>query len=101
MNREIDLVQPGIIVAMGSTALLSLSGDGSRVMARRGKAERMTGGRLLLPTLHPSAILRQPDQRTAGELTSLLRQDVLTAARLVDGRDQENDAAETSSIPGT
>lgn len=82
VTQEIALVQPGVLVAMGATALLSLTGDGSRVMARRGKPERTADGRLLLPTLHPSAILRQPEQRMAQELVSLLHQDIRAAVAL-------------------
>jgi len=82
VTQEIELVQPGVLVAMGATALLSLTGDGSRVMARRGKPERSADGRLLLPTVHPSAILRQPDKHAAQELTSLLHQDIRTAVAL-------------------
>jgi len=64
LEREIELVAPKVIVALGATAARALLGRPIAVMRERGHwLEREDGLRVLI-TLHPSALLRlPPDQR--------------------------------------
>lgn len=57
---EIDLVQPRLVVALGATALLALSGKALPVSRLRGPAE--LAGRRGFVTVHPSSILRARDE---------------------------------------
>lgn len=63
---EIDLVSPRIIVALGATAALGLTGRPVSVMSARGPAA--FGERAGYITIHPSYLLRLPDAsaRSAG-----------------------------------
>jgi uracil-DNA glycosylase len=63
LDAEIKVVRPALIVALGATAAQSLLGSGFRLLANRGR----TINDLAVPvvaTIHPSAILRAPDDAT-------------------------------------
>ena len=61
LESEIEHVKPQAIVALGATAARQLMGYAVPVMAQRGHwLERQDGLRVLV-TLHPSALLRVPD----------------------------------------
>ena len=59
LMKELDLVQPKIVVALGGTALLALAGKALPVTKARGPAtfENRPG----YVTVHPSYLLRVPD----------------------------------------
>jgi DNA polymerase len=57
--REIDLVRPGVIVALGATAGLALAERSVAVTRERGPMS--FGNRLGYLTVHPSYLLRIPD----------------------------------------
>jgi uracil-DNA glycosylase len=59
LAEEIRLVQPSLIVALGSTAAKSLLGPAFLVTRHRGKVIDSPWGRIF-PTVHPSAVLRAP-----------------------------------------
>ena len=61
LEEEIRLVRPRVIVALGSTAAQTLLGRAFRVTEQRGKVVESELGRVLA-TVHPSAVLRAPDQ---------------------------------------
>lgn len=62
LDEEIALVQPGLLVALGATAARSLLGRPVPVMANRGQIFTREDGTQVLITLHPSALLRMPDE---------------------------------------
>lgn len=61
LAKEIDAVQPSLVVTLGATALHALSGERRPLSEVRGKPIAMEGARLLYPTIHPSHLLRLPD----------------------------------------
>jgi uracil-DNA glycosylase family protein len=66
LDDEIAIVKPQALVALGSTAAMSLMGYKVGVMAERGKWLEREDGRKVLITLHPSALLRgDPEDRDA------------------------------------
>lgn len=66
LDDEIAIVRPQALVALGSTAAMSLMGRKVGVMAERGKWLEREDGRMVLVTLHPSALLRgDPADRDA------------------------------------
>jgi DNA polymerase len=67
LEDEIALVKPRALVALGSTAARSLLGRAVPVTAERGHWLQREDGRLVLVTLHPSALLRvlPPDREAA------------------------------------
>ncbi len=60
LMRQIELIQPGIIVLLGSTALKALIDPEGRITKMRGKWITWNGIQVI-PTYHPSALLRNPD----------------------------------------
>ena len=61
LARQIDLIQPDIIIALGKTAAVSLLGlpADTSLASLRGKAHSHAG-RPLIVTYHPAYLLRQP-----------------------------------------
>jgi probable DNA metabolism protein len=62
LDEEITLVKPKLLVALGATAARSLMGRPIPVMAHRGQILTREDGMQVLVTLHPSALLRLPDE---------------------------------------
>jgi DNA polymerase len=60
LMKELDLVDPGLVVALGATAVLALAGKPLPVMRARGLAQ--FGDRRGFITVHPSYLLRLPDK---------------------------------------
>ncbi|KRG43647.1 DNA polymerase [Stenotrophomonas panacihumi] len=63
LQRELALVQPRVVVALGGTAALALFGPDFRLAAQRGQWQRMESGVRAFATYHPSAVLRQPPRQ--------------------------------------
>jgi DNA polymerase len=61
LEAEIEAVKPRILLALGTTALLSLGGRTIQVLRDRGKFFPHPSGGTLIATVHPSALLRVPD----------------------------------------
>ena len=61
LQEEIRLVKPRVIVALGATAAQALLGKDFRVTRDRGKAIPSTLAEAVVATIHPSAVLRAPD----------------------------------------
>lgn len=59
LRREVDIIDPKIILAFGNVAMGYFLGDPSGITKQRGKwFER--DGRLIMPVLHPAYLLRNP-----------------------------------------
>lgn len=81
LEREIDLVQPRLILALGASAARSLLGRNVSIGRARGRWMDLPGQRQLLISYHPSYLLRLDDSARAAPL-ALLRADLaLLAAR--------------------
>ena len=79
LDMERRLIRPRVTVAMGATAALALTGDGSGITRRRGSIERARDGGPVLLTLHPSFILRTPEPALAAERRAMLCDDLRAA----------------------
>ena len=60
LEQQIKLVDPLIIISLGATALRGLMGGSPRITREHGKWQ-LLGERLLMPTYHPAALLRNPN----------------------------------------
>lgn len=60
--RQIDIVQPKVIVALGKTAANYLRGNLDSLTSQRGKWFETRGSKLLV-TFHPAFLLRDPRQK--------------------------------------
>jgi len=83
LNLEIALVKPKLIVAMGATALAALTDAKQRLQDVRGQAIAIDGGRTLFVTVHPSYLLRIPDERLKAEELIRFREDMKRIQRLM------------------
>jgi DNA polymerase len=64
LEAEIAAVQPKIIVCLGATAAQSLLGRAFRVTQQRGHLLKSKLAPFIMATVHPSSILRAPDEET-------------------------------------
>jgi DNA polymerase len=64
LDAERDAVGPVLIVCLGATAAQALLGGSFRVTQNRGKALEVGGLPPVLATVHPSSILRAPDEES-------------------------------------
>ncbi|MDQ4125349.1 MAG: UdgX family uracil-DNA binding protein [Actinomycetota bacterium] len=63
LDAEIEVVQPDALVCLGATAAQALLGRSFRVTQHRGEFVESDLAPLVTATIHPSAILRAPDER--------------------------------------
>jgi len=61
LEAELDLVTPAALVCLGATAAQALLGPTFRVTRQRGEWVRARWAPRVMATIHPSAILRAPD----------------------------------------
>ena len=64
LDAEISLIQPTALVCLGATAAQALLGPRFRVTQERGRFVPSSLARYVLATVHPSALLRAPDEET-------------------------------------
>ena len=79
VQKELELVQPEVLVVLGATAADGLLGKGVSVMRDRGRAIDSPLAPTVLVTIHPSAVLRARDDRD--EMFDGLVKDLRLAAR--------------------
>jgi len=60
--RQIDVVRPQVIVALGQTAVTYLTGEKRPLSAWRGTVHPLRGTKLIV-TYHPAFLLRDPNQK--------------------------------------
>ena len=81
LEKEINSVKACVIVALGATALRALTGASLSIDAARRQRLTHSSGVRIVPTYHPSAILRA-ESRRAEELAHLLAADLRVAGGL-------------------
>src|SRR5579864_7347927 len=64
LEAEIRLLRPKLVVVMGATAGQTIFGPSFRVTRERGKVLSSKVAPLVLATVHPSSLLRQPDEES-------------------------------------
>src|SRR5215831_3495898 len=62
LEAELRLVKPKLVVALGSTAGQAIFGSAFRVTRERGKVLSSRLAPKVVATVHPSSLLRQPDE---------------------------------------
>lgn len=67
LKREIELVAPNLLIALGATAIRSLLGRATPIMTNRGRLQEYAPDISLLITVHPSFLLRVPEQEKDNE----------------------------------
>src|ERR1051325_4917084 len=65
LEAEMRLLQPEIIVCLGATAAKAILGPSFSVMKSRGVPQQSEWAPVVIATVHPSAVLRAPDDQRA------------------------------------
>ena len=84
LMKEIQLLQPEVIVALGSTAAVSVLGKNAPIAANRGRSLGTDFGPVFL-TYHPSSILRQREAEDRARRLAEIVEDLRHAHRFVLG----------------
>ena len=64
LEAELRLVKPKLLVCLGATAAQTIFGPSFRVTRERGKVLSSKVAPRVLATVHPSSLLRQPDEES-------------------------------------
>jgi uracil-DNA glycosylase len=92
LDREIELVQPRVVVCLGATAAQALLGRAFKVTKQRGELFPQPAGHMITATVHPSSILRASDPASRESEMAAFTQDLrlvskqLKARRPLEGR---------------
>jgi uracil-DNA glycosylase len=84
VQRELELVKPEVLVALGATAADALLGKGISVTRDHGRPIESELAPIVLVTIHPSAVLRARDDRDA--MLDGLVADLRVAAKILRAR---------------
>src|SRR3954467_9924406 len=86
LDTEIALVKPRAIVCLGATAAQALLGRQFKVTAHRGEFIPSPLAPLVLATVHPSSILRAPDDETRHLEMKRFTDDLRAVARALSSK---------------
>lgn len=87
LERELELVRPGVLVALGATAAQTLLGRSFRLTKQQGVDLTGTGlAPHVVATTHPSLVLRGPDADVREQTRRRMVQDLAVAAELARAR---------------
>jgi uracil-DNA glycosylase family protein len=81
LETEIQLVKPRALVCLGATAAQALLGASFKVTAHRGEFIASPLAPLVLATVHPSSLLRAPDEETRRRETERFIDDLRTVVK--------------------
>jgi uracil-DNA glycosylase family protein len=80
LQAEVDVVRPRLLVLMGATAAQALLGSSFRVLRERGHFVPSPLGVTAMATVHPSAVLRAPEDQARRRAYADFVADLRTAA---------------------
>lgn len=83
LEAEIKLVRPTVVVTMGATASQALLGPAFRLTKHRGEVLSTDLAGRIVATVHPSAILRAPDDDTRHAEMAKFVEDLANVAALL------------------
>jgi len=82
LRREIERIQPKVIVTLGTTALRAVLGEKLAIVAARDRVLISPEGIPVIATYHPSAVLRAPAEEQREQLRRVLLADLKRALGL-------------------
>ncbi len=95
LRRQIELVDPDVVVTVGNFSSKLLLGTTTGITKLRGTAYEWWG-RHLVPTFHPAAAVR------GGEtVTNQIREDLALVRDIIDGRISRGDEPDSPQDPGS
>jgi DNA polymerase len=81
LEAELRVVKPGLLVCLGATAAQAIFGPAFRVTRERGKVLESELAPKVVATVHPSSLLRQPDEKSREREYKLFVADLRTALK--------------------
>ena len=84
MEAELRLVRPKLLVCLGATAAQAIFGPSFRVTRDRGKVLDSQFAPRVLATVHPSSLLREPDEESREREYRLFVKDLRAALRAAE-----------------
>src|SRR5204863_5473545 len=85
LEAELAAVKPRVVVALGATAAQALFGKAFRVTKERGRLVPSRFAPYALATVHPSSLLRAPDEETRQREMQLFVEDLKKIAEVLRG----------------
>jgi uracil-DNA glycosylase family 4 len=95
LRRQIELVDPAVVVTVGNFSSKLLLGTTTGITKLRGSAYEWWG-RHLVPTFHPAAALRRGEN-----VTNQIREDLALVRDIIDGRISRDDAPDSTQESGS
>lgn len=92
LEAELSVLRPRVLVCLGSTAAQALLGRTFRVTIHRGEWVQSTLAPHVLATVHPSSILRAPDEAARAEAMEAFIRDLRPVARLLASEETRSEA---------
>jgi uracil-DNA glycosylase len=90
LDAEIAVVKPGAIIVLGATAAKSLFGSSFTLTRHRGRPVASELAPFVTVTVHPSAILRAPDDEARHAQREAFTADLRAAVRAIERRRGES-----------
>jgi len=97
LDQELALVRPRVIVCLGATAAQAVIGKHFRVSRQRGELVPSPLAPFVTATVHPSSILRAPDDETRHREMEAFIEDLRKVARVVRGSGASGEEAEAGA----
>jgi uracil-DNA glycosylase len=85
LEKELAQVEPEALVLLGATAAKALLGSSFRLTRHRGELLDSELAPIVAATIHPSAILRQPDERSRAAERDAFARDLRVVAEALAG----------------
>jgi uracil-DNA glycosylase len=85
LEGELEAIRPDVLLLLGATAAQAVFGPAFRVSQDRGKPMRSDLAPIVIATIHPSSVLRAPDEAAREQTFRGLVSDLEVAARLLQG----------------
>jgi DNA polymerase len=85
LKAEVEVIRPDVIVALGATAAQAIFGSSFKVTQQRGKAiHDSTWGPCVMATVHPSSLLRAPDEAARHAAIRAFEEDLRAVKKQMD-----------------
>jgi DNA polymerase len=85
LDAELDLLKPQVLVCLGATAAQALIGKDFKVSQRRGEMIESSLAPHVVATVHPSSILRAPDEESRRADYARFVADLKKIAKVIHG----------------
>jgi uracil-DNA glycosylase len=84
LEAELRIIEPKLLVCLGSTAAQAIFGSSFRVTKERGKLLESPLAKQVIATVHPSSLLRAPDEESRAREYGLFLNDLRLIAEVIN-----------------